>query len=64
MWDAKGTGVVPGSEVPDATTTPEAVAGGINEWAKQSYFFRGNYDYDGRYLAEVSLTSGWSIQLR
>lgn len=53
--DAKGTGVVPGFEVLDATTTPEAVAGGINEWAKQSYFFRGNYDYDGRYLAEVSL---------
>jgi TonB-linked SusC/RagA family outer membrane protein len=52
--EAKGTGIVPGFEVLDVTTTPEAVAGGIQEWAMQSYFFRGNYDYDGKYLAEVS----------
>lgn len=52
---AKGTGIVPGFEVLDVTTLPEAVGGGISEWAKQSYFFRGNYDYDGKYLAEVSL---------
>jgi TonB-linked SusC/RagA family outer membrane protein len=52
---ASGTGIVPGFEVLDVTTTPENVGGGISEWAKQSYFFRGNYDYDGRYLAEFSL---------
>lgn len=52
---ASGTGLLPGFEVLDVTINPESVAGGISEWAKQSYFFRGNYDYDGRYLAEVAI---------
>jgi len=51
---AKGTGIVPGFEVLDVTTTPEAVSGGIQEWAVQSYFFNGNYAYDNKYLVQFS----------
>lgn len=53
--DAYGTGIVPGFEVLDVTAKPERTRGGINEWAVQSVLFNSNYDYDGRYLAQVSL---------
>lgn len=41
--------------VADVATTPKAVEGGKTEWAVQSYFFNGNYAYDNKYLAQVSL---------
>ena len=53
--NAKGTGIVSGFEVLDATATPEEVGGTLTEWAKQSVFAKANYTYDNRYLAEVSL---------
>ena len=53
--NAKGTGIVSGFEVLDATATPEEVGETITEWAKQSVFAKANYTYDNRYLAEVSL---------
>ena len=53
--NAKGTGIVSGFEVQDATATPEEVGGNLTEWAKQSVFAKANYTYDNRYLAEVSL---------
>lgn len=53
--NAKGTGIVSGFEVLDATATPEDVGGNLTEWAKQSVFAKANYTYDNRYLAEVSL---------
>jgi TonB-linked SusC/RagA family outer membrane protein len=53
--DAYGTGIVPGFEVLDVTAKPERTRGGINQWAVQSMLFNSNYDYDGRYLAQVSL---------
>ena len=53
--NAKGTGIVSGFEVLDATATPEEVGGNLTEWAKQSVFAKANYTYDNRYLAEVSL---------
>lgn len=53
--NAKGTGIVSGFEVLDATATPEEVGGNLTEWAKQSVFAKVNYTYDNRYLAEVSL---------
>lgn len=34
--NAKGTGIVSGFEVLDATATPEEVGGNLTEWAKQS----------------------------
>lgn len=53
--NAKGTGIVSGFEILDATATPEEVGGNLTEWAKQSVFAKANYTYDNRYLAEVSL---------
>lgn len=53
--NAKGTGIVSGFEVLDATATPEEVGGNLTEWAKQSVFAKANYTYDNHYLAEVSL---------
>lgn len=53
--DIYGTGFVPGFEVLDVVSTPEQTAGGISEWAKQSYFMQWRYNYDNRYLAELSL---------
>lgn len=53
--DAYGTGIVPGFEVLDVTAKPERTRGGISQWAVQSVLFNSNYDYDGRYLAQVSL---------
>lgn len=53
--NVKGTGIVSGFEVLDATATPEEVGGNLTEWAKQSVFAKANYTYDNRYLAEVSL---------
>ncbi len=49
-----GTGFAPGFEVLDVTAIPEAVGGSLNEEAMQSFFFRANYGYDNRYVAEVS----------
>lgn len=51
--DAIGTGFVSGFEVLDVTSKPEAVSGGISEWAVKSWFFNANYAYDNRYLAQV-----------
>lgn len=53
--NAKGTGIVSGFEVLDATATPESVGGSLTEWAKQSVFAKVNYNYDNRYLAEASI---------
>lgn len=53
--DVAGTGFIPGFEVMDVASLPEKTKGGISEWAVQSYFFNGNYAYDGKYLAQVSL---------
>lgn len=52
---AIGTGFAPGFEVLDVTALPEAVGGSLSESASQSFFFRGNYAYDNRYVAELSL---------
>ncbi|WP_455590955.1 TonB-dependent receptor, partial [Bacteroides sp.] len=41
--------------VADVATTPKKVEGSKSEWAVQSYFFNGNYSYDNRYLAQVSV---------
>lgn len=53
--DVAGTGFISGFEVLDVTSKPEKTRGGISEWAVQSYFFNGNYAYDSKYLAQVSL---------
>lgn len=50
---AQGTGFIPGLEVLDITAQPEKVAGGISEWAVESYFTKWNYMYDSRYLLEA-----------
>ncbi|MDR1342350.1 MAG: TonB-dependent receptor [Prevotellaceae bacterium] len=49
-----GTGFVPGFEVLDVTTTPEAPRGYINTSAIQSLLFNASYAYDGKYMAQVS----------
>lgn len=52
---ATGIGFVPGFEILDVTSRPEAARGGISEWAVQSVFSNVNYGYDNRYLAQLSL---------
>lgn len=49
------SGFPAGFVVADVATTPKAVEGSKSEWAVQSYFFNGNYAYDDRYLAQVSV---------
>lgn len=48
------TGFAPGFEVADVAAVPEKVGSSIYEWAVQSILFRGNYNYDNKYLGEVS----------
>lgn len=52
---AYGTGFLSGFEVLDVAAIPEKVGSSITEWAVQSYFFNGNYAYDNKYLAQISL---------
>lgn len=52
--DVYGTGFIPGFEVLDVVSKPERTKGGISDWAVQSFLFNANYDYDGKYLAQVS----------
>ncbi len=52
---AIGTGFVPGFEILDVTAKPESTKGGVSQWAVQSMFTNFNYDYDGRYMAQLSL---------
>ncbi|MBI6120826.1 SusC/RagA family TonB-linked outer membrane protein [Salegentibacter maritimus] len=52
--DAYGTGFIPGFEVLDVVAKPERTKGGISEWAVQSVLFNANYDYDNKYLGQVS----------
>lgn len=55
ILDVLGTGMNSGFEVLDATALAEKAKGGISEWAVQSFFFKGIYSYDSRYMAELSL---------
>ncbi len=48
---------MPGIEVLDVTAKPEAVGGGVTEYAVQSYFTKWNYMYDNRYLLEAGFPS-------
>lgn len=41
--------------VADVATKPKSVGGSKSEWAVQSYFFNGNYSYDNKYLAQLSI---------
>lgn len=52
---AIGTGFAPGFEVLDVAALAEKTEGSLTESAVQSYLFRGNYAYDNRYVAELSL---------
>lgn len=52
---ATGVGFVPGFQILDVTSKPEAVTGSISEWAVQSMFANVNYSYNNRYLGQLSL---------
>lgn len=52
--DVAGTGFVPGFEVLDVVARPEKTKGGVSEWAVQSLLSNVNYDFDNRYLAQLS----------
>src|SRR5690606_25689345 len=52
---ATGVGFVPGFQILDVTSKPEAVTGSISEWAVQSIFANVNYSYNNRYLGQLSL---------
>lgn len=52
---AIGTGIVSGFQVLDVAALPEKVGGSLNEWAVQSVLFNGNYSYDNKYLAQLSV---------
>lgn len=53
--DGYGTGILSGFNELSVTSKPERLKGYTQEWAVQSYFFKGNYVYADRYMAEVSL---------
>ncbi len=52
--DVAGTGFIPGFDVLDVVSKPERTKGGILEWAVQSLLSKVSYNYDRRYLLEVS----------
>lgn len=64
--------MVPGMDVIDITNgtdgsgnaTPPTVGGNVNEWGVAGYFGRLNYDYKGRYLAEVNMRYDGSSRFR
>ncbi|MEG1008051.1 MAG: TonB-dependent receptor, partial [Bacteroides sp.] len=49
------SGFPAGFFVADVATTPKKTIGSCNEWAVQSYFLNGNYAYDNKYLAQLSI---------
>ncbi|MDR0431464.1 MAG: TonB-dependent receptor [Tannerellaceae bacterium] len=51
---AVGTGFISGFSVLDVAARPEKTAGYISEDAMQSFFFKGTYAYDNKYLLEAS----------
>lgn len=64
--------MVPGMDVINVTngtdgngqSTPPTVSGYVDEWGVAGYFGRLNYDYKGRYLAEVNLRYDGSSRFR
>ncbi|WP_084696456.1 SusC/RagA family TonB-linked outer membrane protein [Maribacter thermophilus] len=52
---ATGYGIVTGTEILGNAATPAAVDGLTNDYALQSYFFNGDYSYDSKYMAQVSV---------
>jgi TonB-linked SusC/RagA family outer membrane protein len=52
--ETAATGFVPGFEVLDVATTPEATKGSLNTSAIQSLLSNVTYEYDGKYMAQVS----------
>lgn len=48
-------GIIAGKPTLDTTGSNAKASGGYSEWATAGFFGRVNYDYKGRYLAEVNL---------
>lgn len=48
----------------DGETIPPSVGGDVNEWATAGFFGRVNYDFDKRYLLEVSMRYDGSSRFR
>lgn len=53
--DVIGAGFIPGFEILQVTALPKKTKGTYYEYAIQSYFANVKYDYESKYLAEVSL---------
>lgn len=51
---AKGRGIQPGREILDVTTGIKSIGGYKDAIATQSALFNANYDYDNRYMGQVS----------
>lgn len=48
-------GIMAGVPTLNTTSDNARVSGGLGEWATVGFFGRANYDYQGRYLAEVNI---------
>ncbi|WP_316809172.1 SusC/RagA family TonB-linked outer membrane protein [Pedobacter agri] len=51
---ATGKGIVPGTSVINATSSPTTIAGITNDYAFQSLLFSGTYDFSDKYFAQLS----------
>lgn len=51
---AVAKGIIPGKEVIDGTTGMKSMAGSKNAFNIQSFLLNANYNYDSRYMAQVS----------
>lgn len=51
---AEGRGIQPGREILDVTTGIKSIGGYKDAIATQSALFNANYDYDNRYMGQVS----------
>lgn len=52
---AAGTGIIPGATVLEVTANPEAIQGNRSEYAFQSFFLAGEYDFNEKYFVKGSV---------
>lgn len=52
--NATAKGIIPGKEVIDGTTGMKSMSGGKSAFNIQSFLMNANYNYDSRYMAQVS----------
>ncbi|WP_335966556.1 TonB-dependent receptor [Galbibacter sp. PAP.153] len=54
-FSATGAGIVSGTEILNNAANPKDIGGLKNDYALQSFLFNTNYDYDDRYMVQLSI---------